>query len=270
MRGPVMSMLLHKAWLETRARFLAGLIAISIVCIFHIEQHAWLVRWWSTDLRNLHDPHFYHSGMWWGIHEYGWYLWNSLYNNYLQQIWALFAALFAFGGLIGEKISGTALFSLGLPVSRRRWLFTRLAVALIESVALSLFAVLVVIVGSAVIHQTFSLPQVLLHTALMVAAGVFMIAFANLCYARFPGNYLSLLFTLILLGVPYLLLQLHMQRMRGAGRESWLGYLDLAHAMAGPWQLNWATIPWISLLAIWLLTVLVLGVTVAFGDRSDY
>jgi hypothetical protein len=263
-------MLLYKAWLETRVRFLAGLIASAVVCIFYMEQHAWLVRWWSTDMRNLHDPHFYHSGMWWGIHEYGWYLWHYLYDNYLQQIWLLFAVVFSFGGLIREKTSGTALFSLGLPVSRRRWLFTRLCVALIESVALSLFAVLVVIVGSSVIHQTFSVSQVLLHAALMVAGGVFIIAFANLCYTLFPGNYLSLLFTLILLGVPYLWLQLYTQRMRYAGRQTWLQYLDFPHAMAGPWQLNWATIPWISMLVIWVLTALVLGVTVAYGDRIDY
>jgi len=83
-----------------------------------------------------------------------------------------------------------------------------LVVALIESVAVSLFAVFVLIIGSAVIHQTFSLTEVILHTGLMVAGGVFIIAFANLCYTLFPGNNLSLLLTLILLGVPYLWLDL--------------------------------------------------------------
>jgi hypothetical protein len=260
-----MSMLLYKAWLETRVRFLAGLTAASIVCIFYIEQHAQLVRMWSRDMQK---PQFHHAqNMWLGIHEYGFYLWSYLYDNSLQQIWLLFAVLLAFGGLIREKTNETVSFSLGLPVSRRRWLFTRLTVALIESVALGLFAVLVVISGSAVIHQTFSLSQMLLHTALMVAAGIIMIAFGNLCYTLSPGNYLSLLFTLILLGVPYLWLQMHVRRM---GRQTWLGYLDLAHAMAGPWQLSGATTPWISLLVIWTLTALVLGVTVAYGDRLDY
>ena len=147
-----MNMLFYKAWIETRVRFVAGLIAAAIICIFYMEQHAWLVRMWSADMQN---PHGYH--MKWmplGIHEYGWYLWHYLYDNYLQQVWALFAILFAFGGLVRERNGGTVLFSLGLPVSRRRWLFTRLAVALLQSFALSLFAVLVVVIGSAVIHQT--------------------------------------------------------------------------------------------------------------------
>jgi hypothetical protein len=279
-----MSMLLYKAWIETRVRFLAGLIGIAIICIYNVGLHDRLVRMWSAfDLQHqlLSDP-----GRWLETHDYGWYLWHILYDEALQQTWALFAVVLAFGGLIREKTTGTVSFSLGLPVSRRRWLFTRLAAVLIESVVLSLFSALVVIAGSAVIHQTFSLSQVLLHTALMVGAGVFMIAFGNLCYSLFPGNYLSLLYTLILLGAPYAWIQLQMQRMRGyyafcaahscakpsglmAGLP-YLAYLDIPHAMGGPWQLNRATIPWTSLLVIWTLTALVLGVTAAHGDRSDY
>jgi hypothetical protein len=207
-----MSMLLYKAWIETRVRFLGGLIGVAIICIYNVGLHDHLVSMWLAFDRQhqlLSDP-----GRWLETHDYGWYLWHILYDEALQQTWALFAVVLAFGGLIREKTTGTVSFSLGLPVSRRRWLFTRLAAVLIESVALSLFAVLALIVGSAVIHQTFSLSQVLLHTALMVAAGVFMIAFGNLCYTLFPGNYLSLLYTLILLGVPYGWIQLQMQRVR--------------------------------------------------------
>jgi len=263
-----MSMLLYKAWLETRVRFFAGLIAAAIVCIYNIDSHAWLVEMWTREWQNPNGYHF--SWMPLGIHDYGWYLWHYLYNNYLQQVWALFAILFAFGGLIRERSTGAVQFSLSLPIRRRRWLFTRLAVALLESIALSLFAVLVVVIGSAVIHQTFSLSEVLLHTALMVAAGVFMIAFGNLCYTLFPGNYLSLLLTLVLLGAPYLLLQTYMQHMRYVGRTTWLGYLDFAHAMAGPWQLHSTTVPWTALLVTWMLTAVFLVAAAAHGDRVDY
>jgi len=261
-------MLLYKAWIETRVRFLAGLVAVAIVCIYNIDSHAWLVEMWARDLQ---DPRGYHfSWMPLGINNYGWYLWHYLYDNYLQQVWALFAILFAFGGLIRERSGGTILFSLSLPVSRKRWLYTRLAVAVFESIALSLFAVVVVVIGSAIIHQTYSLSQVLLHTALMVAAGVLLIAFGNLCYTVVPGNYVSLLLTLILLGAPYLFLQNYMQHLRYLGRTTWWGYLDFAHAMAGPWQLSWATIPWATLIATWLFTAAILGAAAAHGDRVDY
>jgi hypothetical protein len=263
-----MKMLFYKAWIETRVRFFAGLIAAAIVCIYYIEQHAWLVQMWTRELQNPKGYHFLWMPL--GVQYYGWYLWHYLYDNYLQQVWSLFAILFAFGGLIHEKSNGAALFSLGLPISRRRWMFTRLAVALMESIALSLFAVIVVVIGSAIIHQSYTLSQVLLHTALMVSAGVFLIAFGNLCYTLFPGNYLSLILTLVLLGAPYLWLQTYMQHVRYAGRTTWLGYLDFSHAMAGPWQLNWMTAPWATLLVIWLVTAAVLGMTAVHGDRIDY
>jgi hypothetical protein len=263
-----MTMLLYKAWIETRVRFIAGLIAATIVCIYNIQQHAWLVEMWTREWQN---PNGYHlSWMPLGIHNYGWYLWHYLYNNYLQQVWGLFALLFAFGGLIRERSNGTVLFSLSLPVSRRLWLFTRLAMALMESAALSLFAVVVVVVGSAIIHQKYSLTQMLAYTALMVAAGIFLIAFGNLCYTFFPGDYLCLLLTLVLLGVPYLVLQDYMQHLHYFGRTSLLGYLDFAHDMAGPWQLSWGSAPWLTLLGTWTLTAVLLAVSAAHGDRVDY
>jgi ABC-2 family transporter protein len=281
-----MSALLYKAWLETGARFLAGLTAVAIICIFYMEQHAGFVRMATRDFQTHNVSHSIYARL--GVPEYGWYLWFNLYVYFLQPVWALFAVLLAFDGLTREEASGTVSFSLGLPVSRKRWLFTRLAVVLMESAALSLFAVLVVIVGSAVIHQTFSLGQMFLHAALMVAAGVYIIALANLCYTLFPGNYLSLLATLVLLGVPYFWVQRHvLPRIRpmdwqGAAshpevyaqlmhrRLPWWRYFDLAHAMAGPWQLNLATTPWVTLLVIWTLTVLVLAATTVYGDRVDY
>jgi hypothetical protein len=104
----------------------------------------------------------------------------------------------------------------------------------------------------------------------MVAAGVFIIVFGNLCYTLFPGNYLSLILTLVLLGAPYLWIQTYMQHMRYQGRAPWLRYIDFAHSMAGPWQLSWSTVPWAPLLATWLLTAALLTVTVTYGDRFDY
>ncbi len=263
-----MKMLLYKAWVETRVRFVAGLIAATIVCVYNLQQHAWLVKWWAQE---WNDPKGYHlAWMPLGIHNYDWYLWHYLFENYLQQVWALLALLFASGGLIRERNSGAALFSMGLPVSRRRWLFSRLAVALMESAALGVFAVLVVVVGSSVIHQQYALSQLLLHTALMVGAGVFLIAFGNLCYTLFPGDYLSLILTLVLLGIPYLLLQDYMESLPDRGHASWLRYLNIADAMAGPWQLSWATVPWVALFCAWGLTAICLACTVIHGDRIDY
>lgn len=263
-----MRMLFYKAWIESRVRFFAGMIAAAIVCIYYVSSHAGLVTMWTLEMQNPKGHH--HSWMPLGVHQYGWYLWHYLYDNYLQQIWALFAALFAFGGLTREKMNGTALFSLGFPVSRRRWLLTRLSVAVLESAALSLFAAAVIFVASLTIHQSYSHSQILLHAMLMVAAGVFMLALGNLCFTLFPGEHLSLILTVAILGVPYLLLQGYMQYTQAVGRASWLGNFNIAHAMAGPYQLTWATTPWIGLGIAWMLAGLLTGAAAVYGDRVDY
>jgi hypothetical protein len=263
-----MTMLLQKAWLETRIRFFAGLCAVALVCTFYLQQHAWLTTWWASELR---DPHGYHfPWMPIAVREYGWYLWHFLYENYLQQVWALFAVVFAFGGLAREKALGNAVFSLGLPVSRRRWLFTRLGVAGMQSAALALFAVVYVAVGSRFIHQICPVGEMLAHSMLMVVAGVVLIAVGNMLYELFPGGYLSLLATLVLLGAPYFLLQSVLEKLKDAGRSSWLQSFDLAHAMAGPWKLTWTTVPWLSLCVVWGCTALFLLISVVYGDRVDY
>ena len=263
-----MTMLLYKAWIETRVRFFASLIAALIVCTYYMNVHAWQVSMWTQDML---DPKGYHmKWMALGIHEYGWYLWQYLYNNYLQQVWVLFAALFAFGGLIREKASGAVQFSLGLPVSRKRWLLTRLLVALLESAALSLFAVIVVFFGSSLIHQSYSHTGVILHAVWMVAAGTFIIALGNVCFTLFPGEYASLVLTLVIVGVPYLFLQTYMQHMRDMGHTTWLQYFDMSYAMAGPWHMTWTTAPWIGLGIGWMLTVALIGAATIYGDHVDY
>ena len=142
--------------------------------------------------------------------------------------------------------------------------------ALLESVALSLFAVIVIFAGSSIIHQNYSHAQVLLHTMLMVGGGVFLIALGNLRFTLFPGEYLSLILTLAILGIPYLLLQTYMQHLRYLGRTTWLVRFDMSHAMSGPWQLSWTTTPWTGLGMAWMLTVVLIGAAVVYGDRVDY
>ena len=265
-----MKMLLLKAWTETRVRFFSSLLAATVVCLYHITQHAWLVTLWkqtfATDPKAL--THFPWMPL--GISSYDWYLWHYLFDNYLQQLWVLFAVLFAFGGLAREKLNGTAPFSLGLPISRRRWLLSRLLVVLIESIALAVFAIGFTAIASIAIHQSFSMAELVLHTVLMVATGIFFIALGNLCSALFPGEYLAIILTLLLFGTPYLIVQTYEQHMRVLGRGDWLRNFDLAHIMAGPWQLTWATLPWLGMAFLWTMTALLLIASIKHGDRIDY
>jgi hypothetical protein len=82
-----MKMLLLKAWTETRVRFFSSLLAATVVCLYHITQHAWLVTLWKQTLAT--DPKALTHFPWMplGISSYDWYLWHYLFDNYLQQLW---------------------------------------------------------------------------------------------------------------------------------------------------------------------------------------
>src|SRR5579864_8051509 len=125
-------MLFYKAWLESRLRFLSGVAAVIEVCTLYIRLRPILVPGWISDRQN---PHWSGRPTWLylGVHDLNFYAWHFLYENKLQQAWALFAILLSFGGLVREKQMGTSTFSLGLPVSRRRWFLTRVLVAATES-----------------------------------------------------------------------------------------------------------------------------------------
>ena len=147
-------MLFYKAWLESRVRFFAGVLVTIGICLIYIRLHLTLVPGWIMAMGQPKEPK-----PWWlelGIREYGFYLWHFLYENKLQQALVLFAVLFGLGGLSRERVTGVALFSLGLPVSRRKWLVTRTAVAMMQSSLLGLCALLAITIASASIHQKFS------------------------------------------------------------------------------------------------------------------
>ena len=134
-------MLFYKAWLESRLRFLVGLAAVTAVCILFIRLRPILVEDWK---RVLQDPHWSGRPTWLfvGVHDLNFFAWHFLYENKLQQVWVLFAILLSFGGLVREKEQGTAAFSLSLPVSRSRWLMTRMLVSIAEGFVLGLAATL--------------------------------------------------------------------------------------------------------------------------------
>lgn len=91
-------MLWHKAWLESRGRFLFGIAATGASC------------------------------------AYGWY---AARFGVARTTFIVFCFLFGMGGLLREHAIGTAPFTLALPVSRWRLVATRAAVGWLELAALA-------------------------------------------------------------------------------------------------------------------------------------
>src|SRR5215468_7435184 len=132
-------MLWHKSWLETRWRFLIGLAVLACSAagvVFAYPRVAELLP-----LVPAHD-----TGGELGrriresaelVRDYRGYVWSQWSGKSLIQAWTLFAVLLGTGGLVSQAARGGALFTLSLPVSRRRLVAVRAAVGLTELVVLA-------------------------------------------------------------------------------------------------------------------------------------
>lgn len=259
-------MLFYKAWLESRARFLVGVAAIIGICTLYIRLRPILVPGWISDLQN---PHWSGRPRWLylGVHDLNFYTWHFLYENKLQQVWVVFAILLSFGGLLREKQIGTSAFSLGLPVTRRRWLLTRILVATAESIVLAFTAVITVSLASWSIREPYSVIQIVAHCLLIAVAGVIFLALGAIFSTLIPGEHMALPLTLVLLGIPYLFIQ---EYVREAAPNGWTHVVDISHVMAGPPHLTWATAPWSGVALSLLLAVCLSFIAVRIGESIEY
>jgi len=259
-------MIFYKAWLESKVRFLGGLASVIAVCTLYIRLRPVLVPGWITDLQN---PHWSGRPTWlfFGVHDLNFYAWHFLYENKLQQVWVLFVILLSFGGLAREKQVGTSTFSLGLPVSRRRWILTRTLVAAAQSIVLALTAVVAISLASWSIHEPYGTPQIFAHCLLIAAAGMMFLGLGAMLSTVIRGEHMALPITLIVLGVPYLFVQ---EYVRESAPNTWVQRIDISHVMAGPPHLTWTTVPWFGLAVSLLLAICLLLIAVNVGESIEY
>jgi ABC-2 type transport system permease protein len=166
-------MLWYKAWLETRWRFLIGLgllMCAAAAIVFAYPQVRKLIPLTSTidTSGELGRQVAEQSAL---ARDYRGYIWSQWFRQNMRQLWALFAALLGTGGLLAQTSGGGALFTLSLPVSRRRLLGTRAATALAELAVLAIVPSMLLPLLSPAVGETYSLADVLVHAACMFLAG---------------------------------------------------------------------------------------------------
>lgn len=151
-------MLIHKAWLETRWRFSAGLVllvAISLYAVFRAPQI--IAAREQFDAESL---------------PYAKYLWILLYKGYLQMLWIVSAVMLGLGGLWQEHATGAATFTLSLPVTRKRLIVVRASVGAAETVVLAFVPLLLIWAVSPLAGYSFPLKEAILQAILITGGGL--------------------------------------------------------------------------------------------------
>ena len=173
-------MLFYKSWLETRWRFVIGLVLLMLSAAGIVIAYPRVMK--LLPLTNTVDV----SGeIGRRIKEgaelartYRGYVWSQLRQSMTNML-TLFAVLLGAGGLLSQASGGGALFTLSLPATRNRLLGVRAATGLAELLGLALVPTLLLPVLSPAVGETYGLGDALAHGACLFIAGavVFSLAF---------------------------------------------------------------------------------------------
>jgi hypothetical protein len=120
---------------------------------------------------------------------YSAYVWTGLFHYALQGLWVLAAFILTLGGLAREKATSSALFTLGLPVTRLRFFLIRAAVAWAQAIVLGLISAALIPILSSFVGESYPMPQALAFGALMTTGGFVILAFGLLMSEIFEGEF---------------------------------------------------------------------------------
>jgi hypothetical protein len=234
-------MLWYKSWLETRWRFVIGLLLLVLSAGGSVLGYPEVVK-----LLPLAPKVDVSGEVGRQIAEaidlarsYRGYVWSQWFRQNMLQTWALFAVLLGTGGLFSQATGGGALFTLSLPATRTRVLGIRAATGLAELVVLALIPALVLPVLSPAIGQAYGIGDALIHAACMFIAGSVFFSLAFFLSTVFSDVWRPLLIVLCVAGVLALLGVIF----RDVSRYTPFG------VMSGELYFRGGGLPWLGLLA---------------------
>jgi hypothetical protein len=183
-------MLFYKAWRESRARFLiCAAIALALCASFLIRAR--------TEFPVPGYPQLPYTGFVWanifgGVVLGG----NAIAFSYVSLLLGL-------GGLQRERAGGTAVFTLGLPVTRRRLVGARAAVGLLQMVSIAVIpAVILPVLSPVITGRPYPISQAMSFASLYVAWGAVWYA-VGLCWSTFLAAEFAAVIACVLTPVSY-------------------------------------------------------------------
>jgi ABC-type transport system involved in multi-copper enzyme maturation permease subunit len=175
-------MLWHKSWLETRWRFLIGLALLVLSAggsvLLYPQMMKLIPLGADLDLGGEIGRQVAQSIEL--ARTYRGYIWSQWFFKNMPQQWILFAVLLGSGGLLAQSTSGTALFTLSLPITRTHLLAVRAATALAELLVLALVPSLLVSLLSPLVGESYSAADALVHGFCIFVGGTVFFSLAFL------------------------------------------------------------------------------------------
>lgn len=231
-------MLLHKAWLESRARFAVSATALGWLCLVYVI--------WQPTRAEAQPPVPYQT-----------YISHAVYDSVLLQLFVGCVIVLGLGGLRQEKSRGTAGFTLALPISRVRLVAVRASAGLIEVGALALLPASIVCAGAPLVGQSYPILRAIRFAIQWAGAGTVVFAAALLASILVAGEYsapvvcfVALFAYLVTVNVPPL------------DRFPSLNVFTLM-SVGGP-------LPWFTLVGVTIATLGLVAIGQAITEQQDF
>lgn len=229
--------LLHWNLLETRWRFLIGLVLLSLSAISTVLTYPSIAEM-VPQLANMNLETRLGRVLNEAIElqaTFRGYLWSQLFRQNLTELTALFAALLGTGAQFLRGAGRSTVFILSLPVTRQQLFLSRTIVGLAELLVLVLVAALMASVVAPAIGEQFSVADALVHALSLFIVGAIFFGLAALLSTVFEdpwrpllitcGVYMLLAFLALIAEIPSLLAVMSAQRYFESGDIPWLGWL---------------------------------------------
>ncbi len=249
-------MIWYKSWLETRWRFLIGLALLLCSAAGSVLVYPEVLRLLPALPVNLTGE----LGR--RVREaadlarsFRGYVWSNWFRQNLSHGVTLFAALLGTAGLLSN--SGGTLFTLSLPLSRRRLLAVRAATGLAELFILTIVPSLLLPVLASAVGASYSVADALIHSLCAFVAASLFFCLAFLLSTVFDDPWRPLL---IALGVALLVLIV----------DQVSSNYSVFRVMSGETWFRSGRLPWSGLLATASLSALLCGGAVVNFARRDY
>jgi ABC-2 type transport system permease protein len=233
-------MLWYKAWLDTRWRFIVGLIlltgsAAGIVFLYPRAMRLIAAMPMPNVSGDLGERIREGVAL---AREYRGYVWSQWFRQTPTQLGVLFAVLLGTGGLLAQASGMATLFTLSLPVSRNRLLAVRAGAGLAEWFVLALVSSLAIPLFSPAVGESYSVTNALVHGLCLFVAGAVFFSLAVLLSTVFNDLWRPLL---IACALAFALASLDV-----VARES---PFSIFRVMSGEDYFRTGRIPWIGLTA---------------------
>ena len=254
-------MLWHKAWLETRWRFLIGLALLVCSACFVVLSYP-VVQRLLLQLPNLDAS----GGVGRQLREradllatYRGYVWSQWFGQNMAQGWTLCAAVIGTGGLLHQASRG-ALYTLSMPVSRHRLLGVRASLSLAELFALAFVPSLALPVLSPLVGQSYGIADAVVHAGCLFVGGSVFFSLAFLLSTVFSDVWRPALITLLAAGV----LNLAEQALHGSPSSG------LLFVMNGEGYFRGAGVPWLGLASRAVMSAAMISGAMVNIARRDF